>query len=158
MENYSATCKLIPSKVEKMVSFHVDITRNDEINGVTKVIKVWSGDFHRGSGCVRPVYKLYGTSGVDKYATRLRIESAMAGEKAALQFTEMPKVKDVLYNIVRDADCDMSFDDWCSNLGYSNDSISAKQIYEACQKTRYQLINSIGKDEIERLTKLFEGY
>lgn len=51
-----------------------------------------------------------------------------------------PKLDDVLHSLVMDADaCDMSFSEWCSNLGYDEDSRKALDIYIQCQKSADKL-------------------
>jgi hypothetical protein len=46
-----------------------------------------------------------------------------------------PKVADVVSALVRDSSaCDMPFDDWCDEYGYSNDSIKARDTYDQCQR------------------------
>lgn len=44
-----------------------------------------------------------------------------------------PTVADVLYSLFMDASAtDENFHDWCSNYGYSDDSIKAMNIYKQC--------------------------
>ena len=44
-------------------------------------------------------------------------------------------IDDVLYSLILDIQAGAeSFDDFCDNLGYNNDSIKANDIYKACQK------------------------
>ncbi len=63
-----------------------------------------------------------------------------------------PTAADVLYCLVSDANgCDQSFDDWCADLGESNDSIKARDTYFACQKTRVDLISMFGLELFEKL-------
>lgn len=48
-----------------------------------------------------------------------------------------PKVADVLGAFLMDASCaDEGFEDWADNLGYDQDSIKARETYQACQKSR----------------------
>lgn len=45
-----------------------------------------------------------------------------------------PTYDDVVYSLVMDATaCEQSFEDWCSDYGYSDDSIKALEIYRQCQ-------------------------
>lgn len=45
-----------------------------------------------------------------------------------------PSLDDVLHSLVMDAEAEeMSFDDWCGNLGYDTDSRKALETYLACQ-------------------------
>lgn len=51
-----------------------------------------------------------------------------------------PLYDDVLYCLVSDADAaEMTFADWCSNLGYDTDSRKALSIYEQCQQNADKL-------------------
>ena len=51
-----------------------------------------------------------------------------------------PKIADVLYSLFLDASAaDENFNDWCANLGYSDDSISAFNTYKQCLDTATQL-------------------
>lgn len=44
-----------------------------------------------------------------------------------------PKIADVLYTLFSDASAaDYNFSDWCSEFGYSDDSISALNTYKQC--------------------------
>lgn len=60
--------------------------------------------------------------------------SAMAERWAADTLKpQRPTVADVLYSLFSDASAaDENFSDWCSNYGYSDDSIKALNIYKAC--------------------------
>ena len=53
----------------------------------------------------------------------------------------VPKFLDVMYCLVSDAGCvDCStFNDFCDELGYDNDSISDRKAYDACCDTRAEL-------------------
>lgn len=47
-----------------------------------------------------------------------------------------PTVADVLYSLFMDASAaDENFHDWCSNYGYSDDSLKALNIYKECLET-----------------------
>lgn len=46
-----------------------------------------------------------------------------------------PSLGDVLHSLSLDSEaCSISFDEWCLNFDYDNDSIKARGIYDACQK------------------------
>jgi hypothetical protein len=69
-----------------------------------------------------------------------------------------PKPDDVLYCLVMDAQCAYSartFEEFCSDLGYSNDSIKALKAYESCKDTLVSLMRHF---DFEQLCKLFEDY
>ena len=62
---------------------------------------------------------------------------------------EKPSVCSILDCIFSDAKCTLSvdtFDEFCSDLGYDNDSRHAEGIYKACKKTFSKLQNIFGAD------------
>lgn len=69
-----------------------------------------------------------------------------------------PTIESIIHSLFIDSDVlEYSFDDWCNNYGYSNDSIKAKETYEECVKTAHKLKKALGvkyseiKSEIEAL-------
>lgn len=63
-----------------------------------------------------------------------------------------PSVADVVYSLVSDSDAvGTTFDEWCSNLGYDNDSLKALNIYLACQRNSSKLIRLLGSKLVEEL-------
>ena len=58
-----------------------------------------------------------------------------------------PNVKEVLWALLMDADAlEYDFDEWCDNLGYDNDSIKAKKIYDLCRDLGRKVIDFLGDD------------
>lgn len=58
----------------------------------------------------------------------------------ALTKATPPKIEDVLYSLIMDSDaCTMSFEEWCGDFGYEEDSIKALETYRACQKNADKL-------------------
>lgn len=58
-----------------------------------------------------------------------------------------PQLKDILGALVLDAGAaDKSFDEFCGDYGYSNDSLSAFDLYRACADTGKRLRRALGKD------------
>lgn len=67
-----------------------------------------------------------------------------------------PKIIDVLMCLVLDAqviECG-SFSDWCAEYGYSDDSIKAKETYEACLTTGLRMRQAFGDADLSTLTLL----
>jgi hypothetical protein len=66
-------------------------------------------------------------------------------------------IDDVLYSLVLDSDfaCE-TFDDFCDNLGYDNDSMKANEIYKACQKNAKKVKSFIS--DLEKARELFQDY
>lgn len=68
-----------------------------------------------------------------------------------------PTIKDVMYSLVMDSDAiEYSFSEWCDNLGYDNDSIKAKAIYEACTEN-FKKVYRLGID-LQKAQEYFQDY
>ena len=72
----------------------------------------------------------------------------------------VPKIDEVMYCLVNDIEFGaMSFDDFCDNCGYSNDSLNALNIYRECSENEKKLRKALGKEyneEVNRINKLRE--
>lgn len=74
------------------------------------------------------------------------------GNKRLKWEVEGPSLGDVLRSYLDEAGaCETTFDDWCSNYGVSNDSISQLNTYLACQRSGMRLIQLLGYDVIKEL-------
>lgn len=69
-----------------------------------------------------------------------------------------PTVKDVLYSMMADNVSNMSFDDFCNEFGYNNDSIKALETYRACLKETQTYYDMFDSEEREILQELLEDY
>lgn len=69
-----------------------------------------------------------------------------------------PSKKDVLFSIMMDDVSEMSFNDFCSEFGYDNDSIKALKIYEGCQRETEAYYDMFDSEEREILRELLEDY
>lgn len=57
-----------------------------------------------------------------------------------------PRVDDVLARLVSDADAaDVTFEDWCGDFGYDQDSRKAEKLYRACADQRPRLLALLGE-------------
>jgi len=66
-------------------------------------------------------------------------------------------IDDILYCLVLDSYCgSLSFDDFCDDFGYSNDSINHLNLYRECSKTAKKL-QKIGIN-IDEANELFQDY
>jgi len=92
-------------------------------------------EYRTGLGCIKPKSKFIVTD-----------------------IPKVPTIDEVLHALFLDASVgEMSFDDFCSDLGYSNDSIKALDTYRACSKNAKLLREALGKDyqtEMERIQAL----
>ena len=70
----------------------------------------------------------------------------------------MPDACDVLYSLLLDASYgEYDFDDYCSELGESEDSRKAYASWEACRALGAELDRLFTSSELEQLRELFEG-
>lgn len=66
-------------------------------------------------------------------------------------------IDDILYSLVLDSSLsNETFDDFCDNLGYDNDSMKANEIYRACQKNTKKVRTFI--KDLEQAGELFQDY
>ena len=69
-----------------------------------------------------------------------------------------PRKKDILYSMVMEDVSDLSFDDFCNEFGYDNDSIKALKIYKNCKKQTEIYYEMFDMEEREALRELLEDY
>jgi hypothetical protein len=63
-----------------------------------------------------------------------------------------PTAEGTLECLVSDASClRESFEDWASDLGYSEDSIKAQNVYKLCKKSASKLYNFLGNELVGEL-------
>lgn len=69
-----------------------------------------------------------------------------------------PDIKAIIHSITSNYNVGETFEDWCDMFGYDNDSIKAKDIYEACIKQSTELLAGLGEDLIEELRESLQDY
>ena len=70
-----------------------------------------------------------------------------------------PTVADVLYSLLSDASAEQrNFHEWCSDYGYSLDSISALNTYRACLDTAHALHKCFSPELLAELNTLLAEY
>lgn len=70
-----------------------------------------------------------------------------------------PTAADVLYSLVLDSSAaDQSFDDWCGDYGYSNNSLKAFDTYRACCKNGAEMRKLFSPDQRRKLAELLQDY
>lgn len=81
------------------------------------------------------------------------------GSPNSSQLAVAPTQASVLYCLLSDIDCGAdTFQDFCDNLGYDSDSMSAHKIYLACQENGHKLRNVLNNNTIEQLQELLQDY
>lgn len=78
-------------------------------------------------------------------------------QKHGRDFAVKPDIKDVIYSLFMDSSAEHeNFNDWCANFGYSDDSISALNIYKECLESGRKL-RKLGLPRAY-LEELFQDY
>jgi hypothetical protein len=68
-------------------------------------------------------------------------------------YTRPPTVEEVLDSLSMESQaCESNFDDWCSDLGYSSDSLKALRTYAICQEIGGRFKRFLGKALMGQLT------
>jgi hypothetical protein len=65
-----------------------------------------------------------------------------------------PKLEDVCHSLLMDGAAffdGQRFEDWAGDLGYSSDSIKAKETFEECDKIGRALSRALSRDELDAL-------
>ena len=90
--------------------------------------------------------------GSEYYEVHLGWLDDVKAAEAALTKPVAPTTADVLSSLLSNANgADETFEEWCSNFGYSDDSMKMMEIYRACQKTRAALQRFLGGELMDRL-------
>lgn len=70
-----------------------------------------------------------------------------------------PTVDEVLYSLSMDSEAsNYSFYEWAENFGYDSDSISANDIYRACQKIAKEFNKMLSVKQRAELSELLQDY
>ena len=81
------------------------------------------------------------------------------GRRQWLNNPKPPKVADVLYSLLTDASAEQrNFHEWCSDYGYSTDSISALNTYRSCLDTAHALHKCFSPELLAELRDLLAEY
>ncbi len=70
-----------------------------------------------------------------------------------------PTLEAVLHSLALDSEAiEMSFNDWCDNLGYDNDSMKAFGMYQACCESAKKLNLIYTREEIKQIKEALQDY
>ena len=76
------------------------------------------------------------------------------GKRAQFRFygggkSSTPNASDLIWAVAIDSNAvNESFSDWCSNFGYTTNSITARSTYKTCQRNGERLIKLIGNADV----------
>lgn len=88
------------------------------------------------------------------------IEADIAAELAAVQKVT-PSLASVLHSLLMDGAAYFDaqrFEDWAAGLGYSDDSIKAREIFDTCDRIGRDLSRALSKEEIASLRDAAANY
>ena len=84
----------------------------------------------------------------------LRVKNKF-GQKCAT----MPHIAMIMQSLLLDSQADeMSFNNWCSDYGYDNDSIRALKVYQTCCETAKKLYSVFNGQQIAEMRKVLQDY
>jgi len=160
------TLSKILNKEFDFVVNHLGLFLTDDLHICDKYIVIIEGqDFEYSCGIGHRVAKneLRGTKDeFDRvYNKAPRKEKAnlylYIDELKAVSKPKPLNIDNVLWSLILDAQAGTeSFDDFCDNFGYNNDSIKANEIYLACQKNGKKVKQFIAN--IDKASELFQDY
>lgn len=104
-------------------------------------------EYNTGKGHATPFYS-------DKYRTKRNAKPTCQTiiDSANSQWIHVPSESDVMECLKSDALAgNESFDSFCDNFGYSNDSLAALDTYRACADTAKRLLKALGHAEFIKL-------
>lgn len=79
--------------------------------------------------------------------------------KLAIAQKVSPSLSDVLHSLLMDGSAiTETFQDWCANYGYSDDSIKALETYQTCVKEGQALAKVFTPAELNDLRDIFQDY
>ena len=145
--------------------------------------EVWYGPYKLGIGHVKLVdpYKLGHASAWSMHLSEeeKNILSAMA-KRPGVQFKDKavkiqaracaklaiaqkvtPKLADVLHSLLLDGSAhfdSQTFEDWCADFGYSDNSIKARDTFETCERIGKAIARAFSRDELAELREAFSNY
>lgn len=107
---------------------------------------IWSGPYKLGIGHVD-------YSENSKLTLGSRAQARLASELALIQKVT-PQLDDVMGSLISDGSPHFNhetFEDWCENLGYNDDSIRDLQSYNTCMAIGIALAKAFTADELTQL-------
>lgn len=142
------------SAFDGMLHFDVKIMRGER--------EVWAGDYSVGKGFVHDWVKNHpkketwdGLPSSGARSITLHQEAVLKSATQAFKKAAPISVAGVLENLVSEAQTsDQPFADWAAEYGYSDDSISAKKIWETVNDTRRKLNKAFTPEEMSRLEEI----
>lgn len=119
---------------------------------IRKLVATMRQEYRTGTGHRRP------KPGAPKFDGSVNTLYREDWEKAYMRVV-VPPAAGLLYSMLSDADYAIyTFNAWCDELGFDNDSIKASQIYRACQEVHDELGRFFARGQVDTLRALLEDY
>mgnify|MGYP003660750055 CR=1 FL=1 len=152
------------------IKFQVEIKRGGK--------SVWSGPYYMGLACVKlpkrepslminltrdernHLYQLQAKPNAKCLPEYMSIHNGLFTKLAQSQRVK-PDLDTVVNSLLSDGATHFdseSFDDWCSNFGFSNDSIKAEKMWRSCIDTGMALGRAFKREEIDRLREAAQDF
>lgn len=150
------------------IAYAVTLARNGKV--------FWAGPYKLGTGHVkwpteeqleRMQYRRMSGRDDAIHAARLRVsrpnarllpeDEARAAAGLAWVQGVKPTLESVMSSLLLDGACHFdgeTFSDWCANCGYSDDSIRAKRLFEACEEIGKSVRRALSHDAIQDLRNI----
>ncbi len=158
------------------IAYDVELQRNGR--------RVWSGPYSLGIGHVtwpkehvldrvfhpatrgltadeENVCRIHARGQLVKQTPEGSLTEARAAAKLAKFQKVSPKLADVMHSLLLDgspAFDGLSFEEWASEYGYSDDSIKARATYDTCLQTGLALRRAFNEAELAQLREAFQDY
>lgn len=165
-ENVKMTFKFIPFSQSRM--------KNEKYRSFNYIVTVWKNDkevltteYTMGYGHSPSYTKRTNDKYIDKLIENMETETGRQCKKSfhnsvtPISHTKhiTPKPLDVWYSLLDDYNVlNYTFDDFCSEFGYSTDSIKAKETYDSCVKIAIQLKSFFGDSFLQEQYEQFLDY
>lgn len=80
-------------------------------------------------------------------------------DKFGQPYATMPHIAGIMQSLLLDSQADeMSFNSWCFEYGYNNDSVKAFKIYQACCETAEKLRKVFNGQQIVEMRDILQDY
>jgi hypothetical protein len=108
--------------------------------------KEMSTSYKTGLGHRKPAYPTTVKNGIYS-GPKGNVRTVEAAAKMGYTKPVTPNVADVVYSLMVDATgTDLTFEDWCYDIGYDTDSRKALDMYLKCQENSKKIRNLLGAD------------
>lgn len=150
----AVTEKLVEWRVPFSVSLVGETKRDDWVCDQWRVkFADWETAYYTGTGHRKPV-----KGAPPKNFVNPRCLAAKEWNRNNLR-PVAPQAADVLHSLLLDSDAvNESFRNWCANYGYSDDSLSALDIYRECCKVGEKMRRLFTHEQRETLRELLEDF